>query len=272
MSAPRIDETYRWRDGALLQLDSADESSADESLPDQIVVDPAVADSWLVTDGTALALDLHRQRFGAVADNHFKRGIDDFWDAAISTIPRAGDWFPRVELRLGTDAPRLELRLRTAPARSRSVSVATHTGPDPRTTPTIKGPDTRAMLDARTEVKRRGADEAIILSPERYVIEGAYSAMLWWRGAVLCGPSAELERVDSVTARSVIALATALGVEYYAESVTPAELDGCEIWSLSALHGIRIVTNWVDGPAPAEEPGRLSSWRARLDRLRRPLA
>lgn len=268
MSAPRIDETYRWRDGALraLEFPSSDSDSDFESM-----VDPAVADSWLVVDGAALAIDLHRQRFGVVADGYVERGIDDFWGAALSAIPRAGDWFPRVELRLGSDEPRLELRLRTVPERSRSVSVASFAGSDPRTVPTVKGPDTHAMLEARTEVKLRGAGEAIILSPERYVVEGAYSAMLWWRGGVLCGPSVELERIDSVTARSVIALATALGVEYYPESVTPAELDGCEIWSLSALHGIRIVTDWLDGPAPAEEPGRLSTWRSRLERLRRPL-
>jgi hypothetical protein len=40
---------------------------------------------------------------------------------------------------------------------------------------------------------------------------------------------------------------------------------------LNALHGIRIVTAWVDGPATAEQPGRLATWRARLDALRKPL-
>jgi hypothetical protein len=53
--------------------------------------------------------------------------------------------------------------------------------------------------------------------------------------------------------------------------VTPAELDGTELWALSALHGIRIVTSWVDGPQLAEQPGRLATWRTRLDALRKPL-
>ena len=48
-----------------------------------------------------------------------------------------------------------------------------------------------------------------------------------------------------------------------------AELDGTELWALSALHGIRIVTRWVDGPELAEKPGRLATWSARLDSLRR---
>jgi len=50
-----------------------------------------------------------------------------------------------------------------------------------------------------------------------------------------------------------------------------ADLDGAEVWALNALHGIRIVTRWVDGPGVAEQPGRLAAWRARLDALRRPL-
>jgi hypothetical protein len=71
--------------------------------------------------------------------------------------------------------------------------------------------------------------------------------------------------------RSVLALAAALGVETYGEPVTPAELAGTELWSLNALHGIRIATGWLDGPPLAELPGRLATWRARLDALRKPI-
>jgi branched-subunit amino acid aminotransferase/4-amino-4-deoxychorismate lyase len=252
---------YRWLGGELHLLDFVDLSESSI----------AVADSWLVIDGKTLGLDLHRERFTRGADRLPQAHLDAFWAAAIAAIPREGDWFPRTEVQIRAGAPLPVFHLRSAPERSRSVRVASHPGPDPRSRPTIKGPDTAALLLARTLAKERGADEAVILSPERFVVEGAYSAFLWWRGDVLCAPSPELERVDSVTARSVIALATALGVQVYYESVTPAELDGCEIWSLSALHGIRIVTAWIDGPNPAEQPGRLALWRARLDRLRRPL-
>jgi len=271
---------HRWHEGVLQPLDYCDMSHT--------VV--AAADSWLVSDGTALALDLHRQRFldavHAFAELH--RPATDprteaprFWDAAVDLIPREGDWFPRVELHgIETDGrssgTRFVLRLRSAPKRSRSVVLATFDGPDPRSSPTIKGPDTDALLAARTSVQPRGAGEAVILSDSfagrgGYVVEGAYSALLWWRGDALCAPSPELERVDSVTARSVLALATALGIDVLYESVSPADLDGLEVWALSALQGIRIVTAWVDGPAVAEQPGRLATWRARLDRLRRPL-
>ena len=77
--------------------------------------------------------------------------------------------------------------------------------------------------------------------------------------------------MDGVTERALVTAATALGVEVVREHVTPAELDGTEVWALNALHGIRIVTRWVDGPAMAELPGHYSLWRRRLGALRRPL-
>ncbi|HEY8914157.1 aminotransferase class IV [Lacisediminihabitans sp.] len=253
---------FRWHDGHLQPLEYCDMFEA--------VV--AVADSWLVTDGTVLALEVHHSRFLAgITGEH--PGLDPagFWDAVIAQIPRTGDWFPRVELQLRDGAPLLVFRLRSAPELTRAVRLATHRGADPRTSPLVKGPDTAALLRLRTEAQGRGADEAVILSPEGFVIEGAYSSLLWWRGEFLCAPSLDLDRVDSVTARSVIALATALGTDVHYESVTPRELDGLEIWALNALQGIRIVTAWIDGPEPAELPGRLALWRARLDRLRKPL-
>jgi branched-subunit amino acid aminotransferase/4-amino-4-deoxychorismate lyase len=103
------------------------------------------------------------------------------------------------------------------------------------------------------------------------VAEGSTTCLAWWRGEVLCLPDAAIPRVDSVTLRSVLALAAATGVEVVEERARPADLEGLEVWALNALHGIRIVTAWVDGPATAEEPGRLAAWRARLDALRRPL-
>lgn len=243
----------RWHEGRLVPIEYCESPSGELR----------VADSWLVSDGRTLALDLHRQRFARAAGEH-----PEFWEAVIAATPTDGDWFPRVELQ----DRGLAFRLRSAPERTRSVVVATFRGDDPRTAPTVKGPDLDAMARLRRSAQRHGAGEAIILSADGYLVEGAYSALLWWEGDVLCAPSPELPRIDSVTARSVLTLAAALGVETRAAHATPAELDGTEIWSLSALHGIRIVTSWIDGPACAEEPGRLESWRRRLSVLTRPVA
>jgi branched-subunit amino acid aminotransferase/4-amino-4-deoxychorismate lyase len=238
-----------------------------------------VADSWLVDDGSTLALDVHRDRFaGSVAEVPGGPDADEvraFWTAAVAVLPRTGAWFPRAELVAG-DGPdddghaRLRLRLRPAPPRRRSAVLATATH-DPRTQPTVKGPDLPALGSLVADVRSRGADEAVLLSPEGHVVEGAWSSIVWWRGDALCLPADDLPRLPGVTARSLTTLAAVLGVDVLHDRTRPDELDGFEVWSLSALHGIRIVTGWIDGPAPAEEPGRLALWRGRLDRLRRPI-
>ena len=248
-----VADVFRWGDGALHLLDYCELTDATLT----------AADSWLVTDGTALALDLHRTRFLDAA-----RGGEDFWDAAIAAIPTSGDWFPRVEQH--SDG-RFLFRQRSAPELRRSLTLTTHRGPDPRRVPSVKGPDLDAMRRLRSAAQAEGADEAVILSPDGYVVESSQSAILWWRGSILCTPPAEFARCDSVTARSLLGLAGALGIDLLEEAVTPAELDGTEIWALNALHGPRIVTGWNDGPQPAELPGRLQLWRDRLARLRRSL-
>ena len=243
---------------------------------DDCDVQPATieaADSWLVAEGSVLALDLHRSRFLGALPRGLAGTLDPaaFWEAAVAAIPRTGDWFPRVELRTQLRRPQLLFRLREAPERARSVVLATHEGRDPRTRPRLKGPDLEAMVRLRTTVQARGAGDAVILTAEGLIAEGSTTALAWWRGDALAVPADHIERIDSVALRSVLALAAATGVEVLREEACPADLEGCEVWALNALHGIRIVTAWVGGPLTAEEPGRLESWRRGLDALRRPL-
>ena len=254
---------FRWQGGALEPRDDCD------VLPATI----EAADSWLVSDGRVLALDLHRSRFLTSIPRGLFPRLDPgaFWDAAIAAIPREGDWFPRVELRTQALRPQLLFRLRPAPERTRSVVLATHDGRDPRREPRVKGPDLEAMVRLRTSAQEKGAGDAVILTPEGWIAEGSTTCLAWWRGDALAVPADEIARIDSVTLRSVLALATATGVDILHETVRPDELDGCEVWALNALHGIRIVTAWIDGPAVAEQPGRLEDWRRRLEVLRRPL-
>jgi branched-subunit amino acid aminotransferase/4-amino-4-deoxychorismate lyase len=252
-----------WREGHLEPRDDCD------VLPATI----EAADSWLVLDGTVRALELHRARFMTSIPRGRYRQLDPgaFWDASIAALPQAGSWFPRVELRTQLLRPQLLLRVREAPALKRSIVLRTHTGTDPRTAARFKGPDLEAMTRLRTEAQKHGADEAVLLSPGGFIAEGSTTCLAWWRGDAICVPADDIERIDGVTLRSVLALAAALGIDVLHESVTPDELDGLEVWALNALHGIRIVTAWVDGPAVAEQPGRLGTWQARLDALRKPL-
>jgi branched-subunit amino acid aminotransferase/4-amino-4-deoxychorismate lyase len=228
------------------------------------------ADSWRVESARTLAIDLHRQRLTAAAERTGHTVPDGLWEAALAQIPDEGAWFPRIDLLEIGDAARWELRVRPAPARQDSAVLAT-AGSDPRTTPLTKGPDLAALLALRTSVQALGATEAVILSPEGHIVDGTSSAVLWWDAGALCIPDPALLRTDSVTAGAVVTLAAAFGVDVLHERRSPADLDGHEIWIVNALHGIRIVTAWIDGPAPAQEPGRLRLWRHRLEALTRPI-
>lgn len=271
---------FSWVGSALVPIDYCD--------PAEWVVE--AADSWLATDGAAFALGLHRDRFfaaaaerGANLDGFTDAALTSFWEASLAAIPTEGDWFPRVELRSKDGAASFLYRERTAPTLTPSVTLATYRGRDLRRFPKIKGPDLGAMMQVRHAAQEHGADEGVLITPDGFVVEGGTTSIVWWRGDILFGPPEgpgweEFDRVDSVTARSVLGLASALGVETHREPVTPAELDGTEVWALNALHGIRIVTSWVDGegastggPQLAELPGRLALWRSRREALRKPI-
>jgi branched-subunit amino acid aminotransferase/4-amino-4-deoxychorismate lyase len=165
----------------------------------------------------------------------------------------------------GAPATGLSLRLRSTPPTTRDVVVASAPH-DPRTQPLVKGPDLDALQRLRTAVQPLGAGEAIILSAEGLIVEGAYSGLLWWspRGA-LVQPSGALARIPSVTTALILEAAAADGVTIEAADARPDDLAGSELWVLSALHGLRVATGWIDGPALVAEPGRAELGRRWLD-------
>lgn len=263
---------YRWGDGQLVPVDYCDPS-------EHTIV---AADSFLVSEGRAFGLGLHEERFLAAVSRPSLRTrptMEDaraMWNWALSLIPPEDQWFPRCELRVTPDSAHLAFRLRSAPRLTRAVVLATHSGPDPRTEPEIKGPDLEALVAVRTRAQNAGADDAVFLTQNGQVVDGATNAIVWWRGEALCAPPlqedfAEFARVDSITAKSLFTLAAAMGYETRRESVEPSDLDGCEVWALNALHGIRMVTSWLGGPQLAEKPGRIGAWRDRRDALRAPI-
>lgn len=230
------------------------------------------ADSFLVAAGRALALGLHRERFAETAALQGfadRAELDAFWEAGVALLPEEGRWFPRFELVRARGALRLRFRQRTAPPLGADLVVATAAS-DPRRVPHLKGPDIDRLNALRQRAQRDGAQEAVLLDEGR-VTDGTTTALLWWRGETLCAPPFELARVDSVSARTVRGIAAALGVPVEEEAVRPAELEGTTLWAVNALHGIRDVTVWVDGPALGHEPARTAAWRARCAALARPL-
>lgn len=256
----------RWDGHRLLPVD------AEVASPHKLVV----ADSWLVAEGRVLSLDVHRQRFLRTATDPDAVGAAlapaaaAFWDAAIAAIPRHGSWFPRVEAQRNGDAVSFWARVRPAPELTRSVVVRS-LAEDPRRVPTVKGPDLARLIEIGGQARGEGIGESVVLAPDGAIVEGLTTSLMWWRGDAIGMPDADLDRIDSVTARIVETLATARGIPVLRERLEPAALEGLEVWALNALHGPRIVRKWVDGPAVAELPGRLEEWRRLLQGLRQPL-
>lgn len=245
-----------------------------------------VADSLRVRDGAARGLDLHRERFVSSAERLLGReAAARGWREALTQVPRTGDWFPRWELR----AADTEVRVLVRPTPPTSVEVVVATAPvDPRTAPLTKGPDLEALQGLRDAVAPLGAGEAIIVDARDTIIEGAYSALLVIDPAragatgaslVVERVPSEVPRIPSVTERLVIAAIEAAGGTVVERARSTAELEGCELWVLSALHGVRLATSWVTGahgaaPQLAHGPAaraRVHEVRAALELAARPL-
>ena len=258
-----ISAIFDWHDGSLRLLEDCE----------LFATRLEVADSFLVSEGRALAVGVHRSRFveSAVARGYpDERELDTFFGEALKVMPREADWFPRLEVSSRDGAFRLHFRLRSSPELQQSVVVATHRGPDPRTEPTVKGPDLESMLRLRQEAQRSGAREAVILDGG-LVSEASTSGLMWWRGDQLMVPPAYLPRIPSVTARSILTVAAAIGTDVGEEESTPDDLEGCEVWAVNSLHGIRVVQSWVDGPELDAAGRHADRWRPRLRALARPL-
>jgi branched-subunit amino acid aminotransferase/4-amino-4-deoxychorismate lyase len=213
------------------------------------------ADSWLVVDGHARAVDRHWARFSAACAEH---GVDTNEFRAQITVPAEGRWFPRVELHENGE---LAFDLRPAPPREPTVTAWT-TGIDPRRAPHIKGPDLGRLAALRDRAATHGAGEAVIADEHGRLLEGAYTSLLWWEGETLWAVPDDAPILPGITRALLLELAPAVELR----RPEPQELAGRETWLVSALHGIRAVTRWVGGPEPGEA-ARAAAWQRRLESI-----
>jgi branched-subunit amino acid aminotransferase/4-amino-4-deoxychorismate lyase len=221
-----------------------------------------VADSWLVDGGAVRAADAHWARFGKSCRAH---GIDAgelgrFREAVTAAMPRSGRWFPRVEL--GEQG--LALRLRPAPPPATGpVRVVVGAPGDPRRCPRRKGPDLVLLMRLRESARAAGADELLLCDDAGALREGALSSLLWWEGDTLC-TTPEEHTLPGVTRALLLDGARRRRVRVRVRSPLPRELAGLEVWLTSALHGIRVVGEWLDPAQDAGPPERAATWRAWL--------
>ena len=220
-----------------------------------------VADSWLVDGGAVRAEDAHWARFGDGCRAH---GIDAgelarFRAAASAAVPASGRWFPRVEL----GERGLALRVRPAPPPARAARVVVAAPGDPRRCPRRKGPDLALLAALRERARLAGADELLLCDEAGALREGALSSLLWWEGGTLCTTPGE-HTLPGITRALLLDGARRRGAGVRVRSPLPRELAGLEVWLTSALHGIRVVSAWLDPAQAAGPPERATAWRAEL--------
>lgn len=235
----------------------------------------AVADSFLLEDARVRSFDMHLLRFRnwveKIAPDETAH-LDEFFESSIVRMPTKGRWFPRLELHTDQAAGnRLHLRLREAPDPLGNAILWTYPEADPRVNPLVKGPDLSLGLQLRRRANMVGADEAVLLSDSGHIAEGALSAIVWWRGDVLCAPSDDTTWLDSVTRREVFAIAEQMGLQTRIEKAKPADLVETEVWLLSSLQAIRPVEAWLELGGPLAAPSHVESFNKRLRLLVSPI-
>lgn len=240
----------------------------------------AAADSWLVENGRVRGLAEHYSRFGGWVNRFAPQlypELSTFFDLVTEATDLEGRWFPRIELHLApvsrdpnvAASPSLFLRLRQAPEPLVDITLWTLDEPDPRLMPLVKGPDLSLGMQIRRRAILHNADEAVILSADGFIEEGALTSIVWWRGDVLCAPDDSVPWLNSVTRNAVFAVARDMGFTTRTERAKPADLVGLEIWALSSLHGIRPVVDWVNLGSPVGQPRHYEAFQKRLRMLSR---
>jgi hypothetical protein len=208
-----------------------------------------VADSWLVEDGAVRSLQAHFDRFAnwVIAEDPSQQSLLAGFFAEVKRLtPREGRWFPRIEYHGEQDpSDRLHLRLRMAPEQVESLVLWQYPDADPRQAPLVKGPDLSLCQQLRRHANMNGAGEAVITDSGGFVAEGALSALVWWRGNVLCSSDDQTNWLPSITRQDLFQLASQMGIETRVENIKPEDLVKFPIWALSSLNGIVPVTSWV---------------------------
>lgn len=233
------------------------------------------ADSFVVDQGKTIGYDQHLSRFAeAITDAGFSMDAElaEFISRCEMWIPREGRWFPRFDLLTSPEGHFFRYHHRLAPAQQETASLIVAPS-DTRLVPRRKGPDLERMGDLRWWAYSKGAQEALILSPDGIVVEGAYSAI-----AVIDHDSNEFAitpksfpRIPSVTEKIVRTLAEEDGLRLVEKPHTLGKLEGKEVWVLSALHGIRLATEIVDGPNLVTNESLRNQFQANLENLAQPL-
>ena len=190
-----------------------------------------VADSWRHSSGRTNGLALHFERFSLAAG-----GLPEGFVDKLMPLLSEGELFPRIALSQG----RLLLDVRPAPPPRPTTSLTDVRAPDPRTQPTVKGPDFAAFHAYRSRHQVAGTDDAVIVDTHGAMVETTTGALVMWDGDALC--VSDGVRLPSVTLHQVVARTETLGLPVVRRRLTPELAAAHPLWFLNSLHGISPVS------------------------------
>lgn len=266
LRAPR---TWRIANGALLE----EAHDLDDAR------DPALFESFAVCDGAVVAFERHASRFAdalAATATDATNALDAFLTLAISALATETG-FPRLEfLRLDDNAPAFRLRRRPLGDAEPDEAVVLVGPPgDPRVAPRRKGVDQAWLRDRHNDALGAGADEWLIRDASGQPLEGAYSALLWWRGDTIYALPDDAAALPSVTRSVLLELAAKRGIPVRHEWPDLETLIASDTWLVNARHGIRRVVAWrregKNLPAATTDATRRADWQKRWLARRAPL-
>lgn len=227
---------YRWDGHAFVEFTPAEAEYATVK----------AAETWQVDDGYTLGWIMHMQRFSAQLASLWQPPLNlwEFYGAVVAKVPSTGKWYPRLECSVFRgDRMELILRLRVSPnARDEVRLLTAHS--DDRTAPLVKGPDLAYQMQLRRRAQMAGADESVFISETGMVLGCTLSNLVWWQDEELYTVPAHPRKFPGITEQIVTTVASATGITVNTAWVSPHELAGREVWSLSSTFGIRVVTSW----------------------------
>jgi len=156
----------------------------------------------------------------------------------------------------GADKPTLAMTLHPLPPVARGWRLVTASRRLPAGEPLaqFKTANKLAQVLARAEADAAGADEALLLNTDGFVVEGASSNLFWIQGGVICTPPMNSGVLAGVTRAIVVELCGSLALPVQQTTVTPDDLrvtDGVFL-TLSSLGVVGAVE--LDGRQIAQSP------------------
>lgn len=232
---------FAWQDNGFVAIATPD-------VPEMLV-----ADSWRVRNGTTWGLQDHVHRFfdGVVQQTLSAALLQDvsaekFGEALqqklsdISSTRPGVDLFPRISVEPYEDSWRIVLLARPAPQPRQTTSLWIPDYTDPRSRPTVKGPDIHLMGGLVVEAPT----DDVVLHDGTNIHEATTGALLLWQTPehlVLCDATQQLA---SISAQRIVNYARSHNILVTTRSVTIQELASGEypVWFSNTLHGISPVT------------------------------